>query len=82
MEVRQSDLMPVRQRYYDEDGKPIREMSFSEYKTVSGRLVPTRLVMRPLDPAHRSELSSITYQFLVFDHPIGDETFSPKNLKQ
>jgi len=51
LEIRQADQMPVRQRYYDEDGKLVRELSFSEYKIVSGRLIPTRLVMRPLDKA-------------------------------
>ena len=51
LEIRQADQMPVWQRYYDEDGKLVRELSFSEYKTVSGRLIPTRLVMRPMDKA-------------------------------
>ena len=51
LEIRQADQMPVRQRYYDEDGKLVRELTFSEYKTVSGRLIPTRLVMRPMDKA-------------------------------
>jgi outer membrane lipoprotein-sorting protein len=49
LEIRQADLMPVRQRYYDEDGKLVRELTFSEYKTVSGRLIPTRLVMQSMD---------------------------------
>jgi len=51
LEVRQADRMPVRQRYYDEDGKLVRQLTFSEYKTVSGRLIPTRLVMQPMDKA-------------------------------
>jgi outer membrane lipoprotein-sorting protein len=80
MEVRESDLMPVWQRYYDEDGKPVRELSFSEYKTISGRLIPTRLVMRPLDQA--AEQSTITYESIAFDTPIGAETFSLSKLKQ
>ena len=80
LEVRQSDLMPVWQRYYDEDGKPVRELTFSEYKTVSGRLIPTRLVMRPWNkPSNRS---TITYENIVFDVPISEETFSLGNLKQ
>ena len=29
----------------------MRELSFSDYAYVSGRLIPTRLVMRPLDQA-------------------------------
>jgi outer membrane lipoprotein-sorting protein len=49
LEIRQADQMPVRQRYYDEDGKLVRQLTFSEYKTVSGRLIPARLVMRPMD---------------------------------
>jgi outer membrane lipoprotein-sorting protein len=49
LEIRQADGMPVRQRYYDEDGKLVRELTFSEYKTVSGRLIPTRLVMKSMD---------------------------------
>jgi outer membrane lipoprotein-sorting protein len=101
LEIRQADQMPVRQRYYDEDGKLVRELSFSEYKTVSGRLIPTRLVMRPLDKAGEKpsvdgsglvdgvrrpsdqtvEQTIITYENIIFDGPISDETFSRKNLK-
>jgi outer membrane lipoprotein-sorting protein len=51
LEIRQANLMPVRQRFYDEDGKLVRELTFSGYRTVSGRLIPTRLVMRPFDKA-------------------------------
>ena len=84
LEVRQADLMPVWQRYYDEDGKPVRELTFADYKTVStssrfGRLVPTRLVMRPLDQT--AEQTTITYQNIAFDVPISEATFSLRNLK-
>ena len=80
LEVHQADSMPVWQRYYDEDGKPVRELSFSDYKYVSGRLIPTHLVMRPLDQA--GEQTTITYENLVFDAPISEDMFSLKNLKQ
>jgi outer membrane lipoprotein-sorting protein len=85
MQIRETDLMPMWQRYYDEDGKPVRELSFSDYKTVStssrfGRLIPKRLVMRPLDQT--GQQTTITYEDIVFDQPIGEETFSLKNLKQ
>ena len=74
LEVRQTDLMPIWQRYYDEDGKLVRELSFSDYKYVSGRLIPTRLVMRPVDQA--GEQTTITYENIVFDEPISDDIFS------
>jgi outer membrane lipoprotein-sorting protein len=80
LEVRHADHMPVRQRYYDEDGKLVRELTFSEYKTVSGRLIPTHLVMRPAGQV--AEETTITYDKISFDQPIGAETFSKQNLKQ
>jgi outer membrane lipoprotein-sorting protein len=80
LEVRHADRMPVRQRYYDDDGTLVRELTFSEYKTVSGRLIPTRLVMRPVGQG--VEQTTITYEKINFDEPISEETFSRKNLKQ
>jgi outer membrane lipoprotein-sorting protein len=80
LEIRQADLMPVWQRYYDEDGKLVRELSFSGYKTVGGRLIPTRLVMRPQDPP--GEQTTITYDNIVFDGPVSEDIFSLNNLKQ
>lgn len=102
LEIRRADLMPLWQRYYDEDGKLVRELSFSEFKTVGGRLIPTRLVMRPLDKAGKKasaaggvlvdgvlrspdqavEQTTITYENIIFDGPISEETFSRGNLKQ
>jgi outer membrane lipoprotein-sorting protein len=80
LEIRKADQMPVWQRFYDEDGKLVRELSFSDYKTVGGKLIPTHLVMRPLDQA--PEQTSITFENIVFDSPISDDIFALKNLKQ
>ncbi len=78
LEIRKSDLMPLWERYYDEDGVLVRELSFSDYRTVNGRLIPTRLVMQPADRA--DERTTITYEDIAFDAPIADETFSPGAL--
>jgi outer membrane lipoprotein-sorting protein len=80
LEVRQADHMPTWQRYYNEDGKPVRELTFSDYTTVKRRLVPTRLVMRPLDKA--GEQTAIIYKIISFDVPISEEMFSLNNLKR
>lgn len=84
LEVRHADHMPVWERYYDEDGKLVRELTFSEYKTVSGRLIPTQLVMQSMNNAGKKTLeqTTITYEKIIFDQPISEETFSRKNLKQ
>ena len=80
LQVRQADRMPIWQRFYDEDGALARQLSFSDYKTVSGRLIPTRLVMQPADrPAERT---TVTYETIVFDQPVSQELFSLNHLKQ
>jgi outer membrane lipoprotein-sorting protein len=79
LEIRQSDEMPIWQRYYDENGTLVRELGFSEYKTVGGRLIPTRLIMRPVGQGN--EQTTITYENIVFNAQIGPETFFLSNLK-
>jgi outer membrane lipoprotein-sorting protein len=80
LQVRQANLMPAWQGFYDEDGKLDRDLSFSDYKTIGGRLMPTRLVMRSLDKP--GQQSTIVYEDIAFDVPIGAETFSLPNLKR
>ena len=80
LEIRQANRMSVWQRYYDEDGRLVRDLSFSEYKTVRGRLIPTRLVMLPLDQAE--EQTAIAYDNIAFDGPISEDTFCLSNSKQ
>jgi hypothetical protein len=79
LEVRQGDTVPIWQRYYDESGKLLRQLSFSAYAYVSGRLIPTHLVMHPLDQA--DEQTTIAYDAIIFDKPISEEIFSLQNLK-
>ena len=78
IEVHQADRMPRWERYYDEDGKLIRELTFSDYKIIDGELVPTRLIMRPADKA--GEQTTILYDDIVFNVEISDDTFSLPNL--
>ena len=78
LEVRQDNQMPLRERYDDESGKPVRELSFFDYKYVNWKLIPTRLVMRPLD--RTGEQTTITYTSIVLDSPMTEGTFSLRNL--
>ena len=80
LQVRQANLMPAWQGYYDEDGKLVRELIFSDYKTMGGRLIPARLIMRSVDKP--GQQTSIVYKDVAFDVPISAEMFSLPNLKQ
>jgi len=78
LRVRQDNQMPAWQGYYDEDGKLVRELTFSDYKTMGGRLIPTRLIMRPTDKAGAS--TTIVYDDVLFNARITEGTFAVNNL--
>jgi hypothetical protein len=77
LQFRQADGVPTWQGYYSEGGKLARELTFSEYKTKSGRLIPTHLVMKSEDKAGAQ--TSIDYEDIAFDVPISKGTFSLPN---
>ena len=83
LEVRKSDRMPVWQRYFDEDGNLVRVLTFSEYKTVSGRLIPTQLTMQSEGKGGKKTVdqTTVTYEKIIFNRPISKVIFSPRNLK-
>lgn len=77
--IRKSDLMPLRQAFYDEDGERVRELAFSDHREMSGRLIPTTLTMKPLDLP--GEYTRITYNSLELDVELSDAFFSVQRLK-
>lgn len=76
--VRAADLLPVSERFFDEDGKAVRSLELSEVKTVSGRSMPTVMVMRPLDGT--GESTKVTWKEISFDVKLAADFFSVRNL--
>jgi hypothetical protein len=77
--VRQSDLQPLSQTFYDEDGKKMRRLDFSDYKKVSGRFIPTRMSMTPFDKP--DEYTEIRYKKIDFGVKLNKDFFSIQKLK-
>ena len=77
-EVRQADRMPTWARYYDEDDELVREMSFSGYREMGGRMVPRVLTVQPSDSDERTV---VTYHELAFDLGLSSDFFSLRNLR-
>ena len=77
LQFRQADGVPTWQGYYGDDGKLARDLTFSEYKTKSGKLIPTHLVMKSEDKAGAQ--TTIDYEDIAFDVPITAGTFTLPN---
>ena len=74
------DLLPVEERHYDRKRRLARTLTFDDVKKLSGRMLPTRLVVTPTGATNkRTELS---YKELALDVDVPESTFSLSRLER
>jgi len=79
--ISKENLLPVSETFYDEKGEKIRALQFSDVKEFSGRLLPSRLEMVPLNKDGHKTI--VIYDDMEFDPPeVTAEIFSLRNLKK
>jgi hypothetical protein len=73
-------MVPVGQNFYDDRGELIRKLEFSELKEFSGKLIPSRLEMIPMNKEGHKTI--VIYDNLQFNPPGVDESiFTLRNLR-
>lgn len=77
--VRQSDLLAVSQRFYDEEGKLKRVSTFSDYRELGGKKIPCIMEMKPMDK--RGEYTRVTVKKLNLSARLSTSFFSLQKLK-
>lgn len=78
--VVRADGIPLSEAFYDEHGKLVRTMVFTDVKQLGGRTIPTRWVIHPVDePGKRTALR---IESIIFDAPIAESVFTRANLKK
>ncbi|MCK5808553.1 outer membrane lipoprotein-sorting protein [bacterium] len=80
IQLTKKSRMPVTQVYFNEKGKKVRIMTFSQIKMMGGKLFPTVMEIRPLTKKNRKTV--ITYISLEFDKKLPKNTFSLRNLRK
>ncbi len=73
------DWIPVRAEYYDE-GEVIRTMIFEDLRTVGGKKIPMRMILRPEDDS--GEETVVEYLELELNVPVEEELFSRQGLRR
>jgi hypothetical protein len=76
---READLLPVWEMYYDEKGRLMRTMKFSDIRTFGNRTLPATMEILPANKEGHSTL--VRYDSAVFDEPVDDDIFSLRNLR-
>lgn len=77
--VRKDDSMPLWARYYDDRGVLARTITFHDFQTMGGRLVPARMVVQPADEP--SESTTMEYRDLEFNVGLEPDFFSLRRLR-
>jgi outer membrane lipoprotein-sorting protein len=77
--IGKTSSVPKKLEYFDERGRLLRVLTYTEVRTVGGRAVPTRWEMQPLDKPGKRTV--ITIRSASYDKPIDGEIFSLRNLR-
>ena len=80
IELRESDSLPLKQEFYNEKGKLVRTMIFSDIKTFGDRTLPSKWIMKPADKPNDS--TTLIIDTIQFNVPISDNVFTLDNLKR
>jgi len=80
VEVEAVSYLPLRLRYFDEDLREARVMTFAGTQTVAGRTLPTVMKIVPADKPN--EATEVIYDDIAYDVKLDDDTFSQQNLQR
>lgn len=77
--VREADLLPVREEYFDEKGALVRAITFSDVKAFGTRTIPSTMELVPqTEPGHKTVLR---YLEARFDVGLDPSVFTLRNLQ-
>jgi outer membrane lipoprotein-sorting protein len=77
--VREADLLPVWENFYDEKGTLAREIAFRDIKTFGIRTIPSTMELVPKNEEGRKTI--LRYLEARFDLPLDPGIFSLRNLQ-
>ena len=78
-DIDRATCTPLSQRFFDEENKEVRKMTFSDVKQVGWRAFPATMIVFPQDPGRQT---TVHYDSIEFDQDIPDDTFSVHRLQQ
>jgi len=78
--IRTKNFVPARTYYYDEKGKYLKTLSFTNVKKVNDRLFPMTMMMVPLNK--KGHKTIVNYTSAKFNVKINSSIFTLKNLEK
>ncbi|MGC9367175.1 MAG: outer membrane lipoprotein-sorting protein [bacterium] len=79
MAVRESDYLPVWEKFYGENHELARTMCFRDIETVGGKTIPTEMELIPEN--EEGQKTVVRYLHIEFNVDIDEDIFSLRNLQ-
>ena len=79
--VREKDDLPIEEHFIDERGNLIKDLVFSDFKTLDGVFLPTRWEITPV--TKQGQKTTLRLLSIKFDPvpPVAESVFTEKNLR-
>ncbi len=74
--------LPKSMDYYDEKGRKVRVLEYSDIRDLGGRTIPVRLTLTPLTEDKQGNSTVIVYDEMEFDIALGPTMFSLTSLRR
>ncbi len=74
-----SDFIPLEQTFFDDSGKVVKVMKYSDIREIGGRTIPVRWRMLPADKPN--QFTEIVVNDIDFDKPLNEALFSLRTLR-
>lgn len=78
--VRKDDLVPLKEEFYDEHGRLIKTLTYTQAKQMSDRIIPTVWTMQSQVKPGNSTV--IVVNEVTYNQPINESIFSLQNLRK
>lgn len=78
--IDRQDMLIMHAEYYDEAGMLVNTLHASDIRMLGGRLLPSRLEMRPAEK--KGELTVMLYHTVTFDQPLADRIFTTQFMSR
>jgi len=79
-EIDKKSLLPLREIFYDEKNRKIRELHFKEVRAFGNKTIPA--VMELIPTTKKDQKTIVRYTSAQFDTQLNKETFTLRNLKR
>lgn len=80
LSIDKASLLPLQQRYFDEDGEQMRVMTFANVTDFNGTALPATMTLTPLNKD--GQYTEVEYQQLDFNVDLDDGFFTLQNLRR